>query len=185
MAIAINMEVTGVEELARSFSTLSDRAHKQLIPNVLADSVERLNRAIVENIPVGPRGHEGDTGGWRNAQSRIRPGIVPTTGRHTTTIAAPLPEDRELGIQSGDDYYPFDVEYGTRFMAAMAPIRRAVETFERSEWGELLDIMGHGLAPLAMIMGPALLARKLIFGRTTPKELMPIDWSRARPGDSL
>lgn len=185
MAIGISMEITGVEELARNFSTLSDRAHKQLIPNVLADSVDKLNRAIVENIPVGPRGHKGDTGGWKQAQSRRRAGVMPTRGRHTTTVAASLPSEHELGIRSGESYYPFDVEYGSRIAAAFAPIRRAVNAFEKSVFGEIMDLMGAGLGILAIPVGIGLLGRKAIFGRTTPLDLMPIDYSRARPGDSL
>lgn len=185
MALAIEMEATGVEELARNFETLSARAHKYLIPNVLTASVNRLNGAIVKNIPVGPRGHEGDTGGWRKAQAEIHAEAVKTGGPHSTTYAASLPDDAKLGIRGGESYYPFNVEYGSRFVAALAPIRSAVNRFERSEWGELLDIMGHGLALLAMVIGPVLLLRKAIYGRTTPKELMPIEWSRARPGDSL
>lgn len=184
-AIAIDIKVTGVEPLAKSFETLSARAHKNLIPNVLARSVNRLNDAIVKNIPVGPRGHEGDTGGWRNAQSRIRPSRMPTRGRHTTTVAALLPEEHKLGIRAGDDYYPFDVEYGSRIVAAFAPIRRAVNALEKSVFGEILDLFGHGLAGLAIPIGVGLLLRKVIFGRATPKEFMPIEWSRARPGDFL
>lgn len=183
--LGITMSVTGVNELASSFETLSARAHKHVIVHVLAGAVSRFNKAITANIPVGPRGHEGDTGGWRNAQSRIRPSKMPTRGRHVTTVAAALPEEHELGIRSGDDYYPFDVEYGSRITAAFAPIRRAVNALEKSVFGEILDLMGHGLSSLAIPIGVGLLLRKAIFGRAIPVEFMPIEWSRARPGDSL
>lgn len=184
-SLGINIQVTGVEPLAKSFETLSARAHKQLIPAVLAGSVNRLNHAIVENIPVGPRGNRGDTGGWKRAQSRMRESDVPTAGQHTTTVAAALPSRHELGIQSDESYYPFDVEYGSRIRAAFAPIRRAVNAFEESVFGEIMDLMGAGLGILAIPVGIGLLGRKAIYGRTTPKDLMPIDYSRARPGDSL
>lgn len=183
--LGITMSVTGVNELASSFETLSARAHKHVIVHVLAGAVSRLNKAIAANIPVGPRGHRGDTGGWRKAQSQIRPGIVPTAGRHTTTVAASLPEEHELGIRPGESYYPFDVEYGSRIAAAFAPIRRAVNAFEKSVFGEIADLMGAGLGILAIPAGIGLLGRKAIYGRTTPKDLMPIDYSRARPGDTL
>ena len=183
--LAIDIKVSGAEALARNFETLSDRAHKQLIPAVLKGSVNRLNNAIVKNIPVGPRGHRGDTGGWRKAQSQTHAESVAGGGRHTTTFAAPLPTEAALGIRSGESYYPFNVEYGSRFAAALAPIRRAVERLEKSEIGEILDLLGHGLGALAIPMGVGLLLRKVIYGRATPKEFMPIEWSRSRPGDSL
>ena len=180
MADGISMEVTGVDALARSFETISDRAHKQLIPAVLANSVNRLNTAIVQNIPVGPRGREGDTGGWRAAQARMRAVRIPTRGPHTTTVAMPLPSGADLGIRGDESYYPFHVEYGTWLHTALAPIRRAVSAFEHSIWGELFDLMGHGLAGLALPIGVGLLLRKAIFGRATPADLMPIDYSQSR-----
>ncbi len=179
---AIDIKVSGVDELAKSFETLSDRAHKQLIPVVLEKSVNRLNAAIVQNIPVGPRGREGDTGGWRNAQSRMRATRLATRGRHTTTVAAPLPSEQDLGILPGESFYPLNLEFGTYIHNALAPIRRAVEGLERSVLGEVLDLMGHGLGVLAIPVGVGLLLRKAIYGRTTPEELMPIDFTRTRGG---
>lgn len=183
--LMISIGIAGTEKLARNFETLSARAHKQLIPNVLANSVDRLNRAIVENIPVGPRGHEGDTGGWKRAQSQMRASDVPIAGQHTTTVAASLPSEEQLGIRGGESFYPFNLEYGSRIAAALAPIRRAVDRLEESELGTILALMDTGLGVLALPVGVGLLLRKAIYGRGTPKEFMPIDYSRARPGDSL
>lgn len=185
MALEISMEVSGVDELANSFETLSERAHKQLIPAVLTNAVNRLNAAIVQNIPVGPRGREGDTGGWRAAQARMNAVRIPTRSPHTTTFAAPLPSEQDLDIRFGESFYPLNLEFGTYIHNALAPIRRAVHRFEHSIWGELFDLMGHGLAGLAIPIGVGLLLRKLIFGRATPADLMPIDYaaqSRTRGG---
>lgn len=280
-AIGIDIQVSGVEALARNFETLSGRAHKSMIPPVLEASANRLNDAIVKNIPVGPRDRPPDvyltgtraeitafqeaqeerevaaeegisvqelrrweavgafmseedraamaadfaareerevaaeegitiyelrrwvkegrflregtgqpgqpkrrSGLWNMVQATKRAMRIKET-RHTTTFGVPLPSKEELDIESDESYYPFNVEYGTRFAAAMAPIRKAVNALEKSEFGTILAAMDAGLGILAIGMLPGLLLRKAIYGRGTPKGLMPIDYSRAQPGGTI
>lgn len=166
MAIAINMEVTGVEELAQNFSTLSDRAHRTVLPAATSDSANRLNRDIVENIPVGPRGHEGDTGGWKKSQAQIYAEFVAAGERDTTTYAVPLPTHEVLGLREEAEqavFYPWAIEYGTGEMVAQAPIRSAVNAEGDREFRQMGRLIGKGFVGLAKsrLGGQELTARQL------------------------
>lgn len=165
--LAINIRVSGAEKLARNFETLSARAHKGLLPAVVRDSANRLNRDIVENIPVGPRGHRGDTGGWKKSQARIYAEFITAGERDATTYAVPLPTHEVLGLQEEAEqtvFYPWSIEYGTSNMVALAPIRSAVNAEGDREFRQMGRLIGKGFVGLARTfkMGEALTQRQLV-----------------------
>lgn len=185
MAIAITMKVSGVDELARNFSTLSDRAHTTVLPTVTRDSANRLNRAIVDNIPVGSRGHEGDTGGWKKSQAQIYAEFIAAGERDATTYAVPLPTHEVLGLKEEAEqgiYYPYGLEYGTRNLVALAPIRQAVNAAGDTEFRQMGRLLGKGFVGLARAhaMGAPLTARQLraaekldVFFGPSPQQFAP------------
>jgi hypothetical protein len=185
-SIAIDIQVVGVEKLARNFETLSARAHKTLLPAVVRDSANRLNRDIVEKIPVGPRGREGDTGGWKKSQARIFAEFIAAGERDATTYAVPLPTHEVLGLREEAEqtiFYPWAVEYGTSNMVAQAPIRSAVNAEGDREFRQMGRLIGKGFVGLARTfkMGEALTQRQLAAAEKldvaigpTPEQFNPV-----------
>lgn len=164
-AMAFTMKVSGVDELATMCETISDRAHARVLPEITRDSANRLNSAIVKNIPVGPRGRKGDTGGWRKAQAQLYAEFIAAGERDATVYAVPLPTHEVLGLREEAEqaiFYPYIVEYGSHNLVAQAPIRSAVNAEGDREFRQMGRLLGKNFVGLA---------QAIAMGRATPKAI--------------
>lgn len=141
--LSFDLKALNMPDIERRLTRLPDKMSRLFVRRAMRNSAKRLKKELLKAI--GGAILRVRTGRTRAAfaASPIRTFTRRKGGTMTVRIGQILPPRALLNIPPESRYYyPAALEYGTRHMAAKAPIRRTVNRMERAE----IETIGDELA---------------------------------------
>jgi len=143
MAQAVDITMTGADDLIRKFGNLEARLQKKVARQALRAAGKRIHDHVARNLSGGVVNIL--TGRLFNAWMAERVHAIKRT-RGLIGVAIDLPSRDALGIDPQDKYYyPTALEYGTPRFSAKAPFRRAVDDHAAAELRIIGEQIGRGI----------------------------------------